>query len=105
MVVVLMLVYLSVRSFSARNVLLLTMVADKQPCATTVWNIFFHMFLDDGSHSVMIEHCRKLVALSDSLDNWNNSIYGRFIRMSTEYIGGNSPLLVTLYPHAPFISL
>jgi MYND finger len=72
-------------SFVARNVLLLTLVADKQPCTTTVWNIFFHIFLDYDSHSIMIEHCRKLVQLSDSLDTWNDSVYGHFIRMSTEH--------------------
>jgi len=60
------------------------MVVDKQP-HTTVWNIFFHMYLDKHSHLVLIEQCRKLVGLSDSLQRWNASPYGSFLKMCTEY--------------------
>ncbi|KAG5638310.1 hypothetical protein H0H81_000728 [Sphagnurus paluster] len=68
----------------ARNVLLFTMVADDRPYAT-IWKIFYHLYLDNDSHSILVEQCKKLVQLSDSLESWNNSPYGPFIKMCTAY--------------------
>ncbi|KDQ54531.1 hypothetical protein JAAARDRAFT_209254 [Jaapia argillacea MUCL 33604] len=68
----------------ARNVLLLTMAADDQPSAT-MWNIFFHFKLDKESHTALIDQCKKLIALSGSLQEWNTSAYAPSIRMCTEY--------------------
>jgi hypothetical protein len=85
--VVLVFVYSSVHSidlFAARNVLLVTLVADKHPCST-IWNIFFHMYLDSDSHNILVEHCKKLVTLSVNLQTWNVSPYGPFVKMSTEH--------------------
>ncbi|PCH44295.1 hypothetical protein WOLCODRAFT_138924 [Wolfiporia cocos MD-104 SS10] len=68
----------------ARNVLLLTMIVDK--CSSdTIWNTFFHMYLDQSSYEALVEHCKKLVAVSDNLQHWGESSYGPFIKMSTEY--------------------
>ena len=61
------------------------MVADKRPYTTATWDIFFHIYLDKGSYSVLVEQCEKLVGLSDSLRSWNASVYGRFLKMCTEY--------------------
>lgn len=72
-------------SSAARNVLLFTMVADNQPHMTIIWNIFFHMYLDEDSHSVLVAQCRKLMELSESLQRWNVSPYGSLLRMCTEY--------------------
>ncbi|THH20183.1 hypothetical protein EW146_g1126 [Bondarzewia mesenterica] len=69
----------------ARNVLLFTMVVDKHPYSTTIWNIFFHIYLDEHSYSVLIEQCRKLIELSGSLQRWNASLYGPFLKMCTDY--------------------
>jgi hypothetical protein len=60
------------------------MVADKKPY-TTIWNIFFHLYLNEDSYSVLIEQCRKLVELSESVQTLGASSYGKFIKMSTEY--------------------
>ncbi|KDQ58082.1 hypothetical protein JAAARDRAFT_129471 [Jaapia argillacea MUCL 33604] len=68
----------------ARNVLLLTMAADDQPCAT-MWNICFHFKLDKESHTALVDQCKKLIGLSESLQEWNTSTYAPFIRMCTEY--------------------
>jgi hypothetical protein len=84
---VLLPMFLSVHSFdsiTARNVLLLTLVADNHP-SPIVWNIFFHMYLDNHSHTILVEHCKKLVTLSDSPQTWNASLYGTTIKMSTEH--------------------
>ncbi|GLB37437.1 putative protein with domain of unknown function (DUF4470) [Lyophyllum shimeji] len=68
----------------ARNVILFTLVADERSYGI-IWNIFFHFYLDENSHSILIEQCKKLVDHSDSLQRWNSSPYGRFIKMSTAY--------------------
>lgn len=62
----------------ARNVHLFSMIADKQPHTTTIWNIFFHIYLDN-------EQCRKLVQVSGSLGRWAASPYGALVKMCTEY--------------------
>lgn len=72
-------------AFAARNVLLFTMIADKQSYTTTVWNIFFHMYLDTASHTALIEQCKKLVDHAQTLQLWNASPYGGFLKMCTEY--------------------
>ncbi|GBE84710.1 hypothetical protein SCP_0606900 [Sparassis crispa] len=69
----------------ARNVILLTMLVDKLPVTTVVWNIFYHMYLDKQSMTVLTEHCKKLISISDTLQHWNDSRYGTFIKMCTEY--------------------
>ncbi|KIJ28640.1 hypothetical protein M422DRAFT_189460 [Sphaerobolus stellatus SS14] len=68
----------------ARNVLLLTMIVDEKPVAT-MWNIFFHMNLDKDSHSALVEQCKKLIVLSESLKQWNISPYGSVLKMCTAY--------------------
>ena len=60
------------------------MVIDQQPMET-VWNVFFHMYLDKLSHSTFIDHCQKLINHSDTLHSWNASTYGSSIKMCTEY--------------------
>lgn len=68
----------------ARNVLLLTLIADKIP-VPTIWNIFYHMYLDAGSHSILLAQCKKLIDASDSMESWRASPYAAFLRYSTEY--------------------
>ena len=50
-----------------------------------IWNIFFHMYLDKDSHSMLVEQSKKLIGLSDSFQHWNTSSYRPFIKMCTEY--------------------
>ncbi|TFY71510.1 hypothetical protein EVG20_g1501 [Dentipellis fragilis] len=69
----------------ARNVLLLSMIPDGEEYAGHLWNFFFHMHLDNASHSYLVEHCRKLVEYSEDIPRWNQSPFGSFLRMSTDY--------------------
>ncbi|KAF8208260.1 hypothetical protein K438DRAFT_1961760 [Mycena galopus ATCC 62051] len=69
----------------ARNVLLLTMVADNQTSPTIIWNIFFHMRLDAASLAVLVSQCRKLIDISATLKQWRSSAYSHFLRMCTGY--------------------
>ncbi|KAJ7507372.1 hypothetical protein B0H11DRAFT_1849934 [Mycena galericulata] len=69
----------------ARNVILLTMVADNQISSTIIWNVFFHMRLDETSLAVLVSQCRKLISVSDTLKQWRSSGYAHFLRMCTEH--------------------
>ncbi|TBU65167.1 hypothetical protein BD310DRAFT_866887 [Dichomitus squalens] len=68
----------------ARNALLLSLIADEVP-VTTIWNIFYHMYLDPASHLALISQCKKLVDLSENMDAWRASPYGQYLRFSTEF--------------------
>jgi len=68
----------------ARNVLLLTMITDRQlsdEVLSKIWNSFFHFFLDEKSHSFLIAQCQTLIEVSESITAWNDSKYSKFIRM------------------------
>ncbi|EED84255.1 predicted protein [Postia placenta Mad-698-R] len=85
----------------ARNVLLLTLVADKQLYTSSIWNIFFHIYIDEASREVLVDQCKKLIQLSDSLNSWMQSPYGQFIGMSTEYTLSELRRHWTLYADMP----
>ncbi len=59
------------------------MVADDKSPSTVIWNIFFHLKLDDKSHTTLVEQCKKLIDLSDSMQSWRSSPYGHYIKMCT----------------------
>ncbi|OAT01884.1 uncharacterized protein BDCG_06279 [Blastomyces dermatitidis ER-3] len=66
----------------ARNVLLLTLVVDTNEGADTsmLWNIYYHLFIDDKSHNLLESQVKKLHRFSSSLKYWHKSEYGRFLR-------------------------
>ncbi|KAM5543909.1 hypothetical protein V8D89_002526 [Ganoderma adspersum] len=67
----------------ARNVLLLTMIMDRI-AAPTMWNIFFHMYLDLDSRATLVSQSQKLAAYA-SVDSWRSSSYGTVIKMGTNH--------------------
>jgi hypothetical protein len=69
--------------FEARNAILLTLIADGVP-AVQCWRIFYHFFLDSDAQSTLRSHCQKLIDVSSTLEKWNSSKYGRFIRFCTQ---------------------
>ncbi|KIY46162.1 hypothetical protein FISHEDRAFT_66605 [Fistulina hepatica ATCC 64428] len=69
----------------ARNVLLLTMIIDNKLSSNSMWNIFYHMRIDDGDLRALVDHCRKLISLSEDLGSWVASPYGPFLPMSTAH--------------------
>ncbi|KAJ7173099.1 hypothetical protein C8R43DRAFT_978486 [Mycena crocata] len=69
----------------ARNVILLTLVADNQTSPAIIWNIFFHMRLDTASLDALTTQCRKLIDMASTLKQWRSSAYSHFLRMCTEY--------------------
>ncbi|KAI6022567.1 hypothetical protein EDC04DRAFT_2606966 [Pisolithus marmoratus] len=67
----------------ARNTLLFTLLADDnaEDKLSSIWNIFYLMMLDESSLSLLIEQCRKLVSLAESLDSWRQGPYAHIIAM------------------------
>ncbi|KAK0499491.1 hypothetical protein EDD18DRAFT_853911 [Armillaria luteobubalina] len=69
----------------ARNVLLLTMLADDEAGRFTcnIWEIFYHFYLDKASLDLLSDQCQKLSDLANSSEVWNQSKYGAFLRFCT----------------------
>ncbi|KAG6335026.1 hypothetical protein ID866_4071, partial [Astraeus odoratus] len=51
----------------ARNTLLFTLLSDEgaEKIISNIWNIFYHMMLDETSLSLLIAQCRKLIPLAE----------------------------------------
>ncbi|KAL1747693.1 hypothetical protein HDZ31DRAFT_61023 [Schizophyllum fasciatum] len=68
----------------ARNVLLLTLLADADDVRdTAIWDIFYHLRIADKPLALLHRQCAKLVAVSESMQQWSDSSYGKFIRPRT----------------------
>lgn len=67
---------------TARNILLFTLLIDDSLNAASgkIWNIYYHLYLDDESLELLDSQALKLLALADTLENWNAGQYGRAIR-------------------------
>lgn len=66
----------------ARNILLYTLLVDDTEGRRTelIWNIYYHLFLDDASLELLESQSKKLCALAASTTSWHDSEYGRLIR-------------------------
>ncbi|KAA6408388.1 MAG: hypothetical protein FRX48_08130 [Lasallia pustulata] len=67
----------------ARNILLFTLILDyadgsKDP---SIWNIYYHLFLDNESLELLHIQTQKLQSFSTSLQSWHSSKYGRLLRI------------------------
>ncbi|KAL4077707.1 hypothetical protein J3A83DRAFT_4475246 [Scleroderma citrinum] len=67
----------------ARNTLLFTLLADhgSEKRLASIWNIFYHMMLDESSLSLLIEQCRKLVPLAQDMETWGEGPYSHVVTM------------------------
>ncbi|KAJ9487385.1 hypothetical protein VN97_g5937 [Penicillium thymicola] len=67
----------------ARNIVLLSLVLDDVDGANDqlIWNLFYHFRIDEGSLDLLQRQTAKLLSLSTSLHTWQQSEYGRVIRM------------------------
>lgn len=68
-------------SIIARNALLFTLLADEGVLdkLDILWNLFFHMFVDQQTLSMLFEQCRKLIPLAESTEKWKAGPYGHFL--------------------------
>ncbi|KAF5333184.1 hypothetical protein D9611_002806 [Ephemerocybe angulata] len=69
----------------ARNILIYTLLSESSDEETikNVWKIYFDVFIDKQAFDAIASQCAKLVDLSGSLDSWNASPYGAFIKFCT----------------------
>lgn len=72
----------------ARNVVLLTLAHDKlqerSSDTSSVWNIFYHLFIPDSDLELLQEHAEKLVAVSESLQSWDAGPFSDIVTFSSE---------------------
>ncbi|OCK77244.1 hypothetical protein K432DRAFT_461196 [Lepidopterella palustris CBS 459.81] len=66
----------------ARNILLLTLILDDANGLnnTSMWNIYYHLYLDDSSLKLLSAQATKLHALAASMQSWHGGKYGRQLR-------------------------
>ncbi|KAI1360802.1 hypothetical protein F5Y08DRAFT_348429 [Xylaria arbuscula] len=69
------------KAIIARNILLLTLIIDDEDGQnnTSMWNLYYHMYLDKLSLDLLCSQSKKLHDLSNTLDAWQQSKYGQCI--------------------------
>jgi hypothetical protein len=65
----------------ARNVLALTLILDdvKSSNVQRIWNIYYHVFIDNDSFTLLQAQAEKLLQYAQSQREWENSTYGSII--------------------------
>ncbi|KAI0719841.1 hypothetical protein C8T65DRAFT_802415 [Cerioporus squamosus] len=81
---------------NSRAVILLTMVMDGTP-NDIVWNFFYHTSLDEASFATLMTHCRKLAALTESLGDWDGSVYSTVVKFGSTLTLSEVHRLLSLY--------
>ncbi|KAF8885786.1 hypothetical protein BD779DRAFT_1673506 [Infundibulicybe gibba] len=71
----------------ARNVFVYTLLSDGNlnSLLPTIWDVFYHFYIDDKSLALISSHCKRLLDLSSTLDRWHGSKYGGFLRICTHH--------------------
>ena len=64
----------------ARNILLFTLIVDYED-SSNIWDIYYHLFLDNESLELLRTQIQKLYPLSASIQSWHSSKYGRLLRI------------------------
>ena len=47
----------------------------------TIWNIYYHLYLDEESYQILQDQSEKLYVLSNTIDSWHQSEYGTVLRI------------------------
>ena len=70
----------------ARNILLLSLLAKNGPKLdiNVAWCLFYNLFITDRVLYLVQDHAGDLVQLSDSLETWTASSYGKTFRFTNE---------------------
>ncbi|KAF2034802.1 hypothetical protein EK21DRAFT_55723 [Setomelanomma holmii] len=66
----------------ARNILALTLIIDDAEGGRVpyLWNIYYHVFIDVDTLSLIQAQAKKLLALAKSMNDWDQSSYASVIR-------------------------
>ncbi|KAF4589284.1 MYND finger family protein [Ophiocordyceps camponoti-floridani] len=63
-----------------RNIILLTLILDTdEDKYLRLWNIYYHLRVDERAIDVLLPHLQKLLSHCESIDTWEASRYGRCI--------------------------
>ena len=70
----------------ARNILVFTLILDYADGSKdlSIWNIYYHLFLDKEDLVLLSHQGQKLQSLAGSLESWHGSEYGRSLRLCDE---------------------
>ncbi|EKM79834.1 hypothetical protein AGABI1DRAFT_18833, partial [Agaricus bisporus var. burnettii JB137-S8] len=70
----------------ARNALLFTFMYDsvEDDRLLQYWSIFYDLFLDKRTASLLSKQCKKLVEYAADFSTWDNSPYGNFLKFATQ---------------------
>ncbi|KAF5619748.1 hypothetical protein F25303_12717 [Fusarium sp. NRRL 25303] len=71
-----------VEKILARNAFFLIFLLDED-CKLSdeqLWNVYYHLFVDEETANIVSATATKLLSVSKSLDEWNSSIWGKSIR-------------------------
>lgn len=71
----------------ARNIILYTLILDDTDGNNVdlIWNIYYHVLVDDDSLSLLREQASKLLKVATTADEWNNRKYGSILRFCDIY--------------------
>ncbi|KAJ7089705.1 hypothetical protein B0H15DRAFT_267405 [Mycena belliarum] len=68
----------------ARNVLLLTLIYDGHR-SDRLWNMFYHIKIDQAALALIVSQSKKLQKLCIDLDTWQKSSYAEFLKFCSSY--------------------
>ncbi|KND93187.1 hypothetical protein TOPH_02062 [Tolypocladium ophioglossoides CBS 100239] len=65
-----------------RNIILLTFILDRDERVTdsSLWDIYYHLYLDDRTAGLVLRQAEKVLALLESVEAWTSSPYGRILK-------------------------
>ncbi|KAM5352042.1 hypothetical protein ACJ41O_004765 [Fusarium nematophilum] len=66
----------------ARNVFLLSFLHDEdcQLSNEKLWDVYYHLLVDNDTAGVVLQQATKLLSVSKTLKDWSSSVYGKSIR-------------------------
>ncbi|KAF1846230.1 uncharacterized protein K460DRAFT_386537 [Cucurbitaria berberidis CBS 394.84] len=87
----------------ARNVLALSTILDdaKGTCVRLLWNLYYHVFIDNETLTLLQGQAKKLLNHAESLEEWEQGPYGNLVRFCDNTTFANVVKLWELYSVEP----
>ncbi|XP_044717256.1 MYND finger domain-containing protein [Hirsutella rhossiliensis] len=65
-----------------RNIILLTLILDDDAKVTegSLWDIYYHLYLDDSTAQLILQQTEKILPLLKSVEAWRDGPYGRTLK-------------------------
>ncbi|KAK2593750.1 hypothetical protein QQS21_008568 [Conoideocrella luteorostrata] len=70
-----------------RNIVLLTLLLESKGKikSSDLWDIYYHLYVADGTVEIVLRHVQKLMHLLESLQAWKDGSYGTVIKFCDEH--------------------